>query len=90
MAKWIFVRCRMRANRPEFTTDDWQVVVKEVQRYADSKPTTGKKHYPIGPLDYRVLGDRLVSCRRFGSFGAWSASGRIAAESGVTPSAHRP
>jgi hypothetical protein len=57
--KWIFVRCRLRCNRPTFTTDDMQIVIKEMQRFADSKQIT-KKRRPIGPLEYRLLGDRLM------------------------------
>jgi hypothetical protein len=59
MSRWIIVRCRMRVNRPEFRTDDQQVVIKEMQRYADSKLTSKKRH-PVGALEYRVLGDRIM------------------------------
>jgi hypothetical protein len=58
--RWVIVRCYMRgAHRPQFTTDDVQVVVKEMQRYADSK-SNGMRRYPIGELEYRVLGDRIL------------------------------
>ena len=58
-ARWIFIRCRMKANRPEFNTDDWRAVVKGLQDYADAKPTD-RKRYPIGSLEYKMLGDRLM------------------------------
>jgi predicted deacetylase len=60
MNRWVFVRCRMRGNRPEFTTDDVQVVVKELQRFADSKNLKAANRYPTGQLEHRELGDRLM------------------------------
>jgi hypothetical protein len=59
MVKWVYIRCRMRVNRPEFNTDDWRAVVKGLQAFADSKPISKYRH-PIGPLECKMVADRMI------------------------------
>jgi hypothetical protein len=59
LVKWIYIRCRLRNNRPEFNTDDWRAIVKRLQDYADSKKLTKRQH-PVGPLEYKMVADRMM------------------------------
>jgi hypothetical protein len=54
--KWIFVRCRMKIDRPEFNTDDWRAVVKGMQTYADTKVVSKKNVVRSGHSNTRCWG----------------------------------